>query len=58
MQLTPGIGQHMKHGAVYITSGIIDNKEKDVREAVAKAGMELVSVTHQGEWVCVTARKV
>ena len=58
VQLTPGIGQHMKHGAVYITSGIIDNKEKDVREAVAKAGMELVSVTHQGEWVCVTARKV
>ena len=28
-----------------------------MREAVAKAGLTLVEVTRQGEWVCVTARK-
>ena len=47
----------MKKGAYYITSGILDVKEEVVREAVAKAGLTLVEVTRQGEWVCVTARK-
>ena len=44
-------------GGIYITSGIIDDKEEMVKEAVAKAGLELLEVTYQGEWVCVTARK-
>jgi len=47
----------VKQGEIYITSGIIDDKEEMVKEAVAKAGLELLEVTHQGEWVCVTARK-
>ena len=55
--LTPVIVHQMKKGAYYITSGILDVKEEVVREAVAKAGLTLVEVTRQGEWVCVTARK-
>ena len=55
--LTPVIVHQMKKGAYYITSGILDVKEEIVREAVAKAGLTLVEVTRQGEWVCVTARK-
>ena len=55
--LTPVIVHQMKKGAYYISSGILDVKEEVVREAVAKAGLTLVEVTRQGEWVCVTARK-
>ena len=40
-----------------ITSGIIDEKETVVVEAVKAAGLEVVEVNHQGEWVSVTARK-
>lgn len=55
--LTPVIVNQMKPGAVYITSGIIDNKETTVVEAVKSAGLEIVEITYQGEWVSVTARK-
>ena len=55
--LTPVIVQHMKKGGIYITSGILDVKKSVVVEAVKKAGLEVLEVTHQGEWVSVTARK-
>ena len=55
--LTPVIVRQMKRGGVYITSGIIDVKEQVVREAVEAAGLEILEVTYQGEWVSVTARK-
>lgn len=55
--LTPVIVNQLKSGGVYITSGIIDNKEQTVRDAVEAAGLELLEVTYQGEWVSVTARK-
>ena len=55
--LTPVIWHQMKRGGIYITSGIIDEKEKTVAEAVKKAGMEILEITRQGEWVCIIARK-
>lgn len=55
--LTPVILNQMKPGAVYITSGIIDEKEETVVEAVKAAGLEVVEVTHQNDWVSVTAKK-
>ena len=55
--LTPVIVAQMKKGAYYITSGILDVKEDVVVKAVKDAGLTLVEVTHQGEWVSVTARK-
>ena len=55
--LTPVIVNQMKKGGIYITSGIIDQKEETVVKAVKDAGMEILEVTYQGEWVSVTARK-
>ncbi len=55
--LTPVIVHQLKPGGIYITSGIIDDKENVVREAVESAGLEILEVTYQGEWVSVTARK-
>lgn len=55
--LTPVIVHQLKQGGVYITSGIINTKEAEVRAAVEAAGLEILEVTYQGEWVSVTARK-
>ena len=55
--LTPVIIHQMKPGAVYITTGIIEDKENVVVEAVKAAGLEVLEVNHQGEWVSVVARK-
>ena len=55
--LTPVICHQMKPGALYITSGILDVKGDVVVKAVKDAGLEVLEITHQGEWVSVTARK-
>ena len=55
--LTPVIVNQMKPGGIYITSGIIEDKEETVAQAVKAAGLEVLEVNHQGEWVSVTARK-
>ena len=55
--LTPVILNQLKKGGIYITSGIIDDKEETVVKAVKDAGLEILEVTHQGEWVSVTAKK-
>ena len=55
--LTPVILSQLKTGGVYITCGIIAEKEETVVNCVQNAGLEVLEVTHQGEWVSVTARK-
>ena len=55
--LTPVVIAQMKPGAIYILSGIIDDKEAVVKEAVQAAGLELLDVNYHGELVGITARK-
>ena len=57
--LTPVIVDQMKPGAVYITSGILNDNDKEfrVKDAMTAAGLEIVETTYQGEWASVTARK-
>ncbi|MDE5782629.1 MAG: 50S ribosomal protein L11 methyltransferase, partial [Lachnospiraceae bacterium] len=50
---------HMKTGGLFITSGIIDNKEKDVVNAIEQADrLQIKEITRQGDWVSVTAVKI
>ncbi|MGN0352616.1 MAG: 50S ribosomal protein L11 methyltransferase [Roseburia sp.] len=55
--MAPVIPARLKKGGYFITSGIIDFKEQEVKEAIEKAGLEVVEINHQGEWVNITARK-
>ena len=55
--MAPYIPAHMKKGGYFITSGIIDFKEQEVADAITTAGLEVVEINHQGEWVNITARK-
>ena len=56
--LSVNIHRHTKHGAYFITSGIINTKEEEVVEAFKKnPELEIVEINHDGEWVNVTARR-
>ena len=59
VDLTPVIVTQMKKGAVYITSGIINDgdKENQVKDAMERAGLKVIDVSYQGEWVSVTGKK-
>ena len=55
--MAPVITDRLKQGGYFITSGIIDFRENDVKEAIENAGLTIVEINHQGEWVNITARK-
>jgi ribosomal protein L11 methyltransferase len=50
--LTGVISPHMKKGGLYITSGIIDTKEEDVKTALLNNGFEILEISHMKEWCC------
>lgn len=55
--MAPVIPARLKEGGYFITSGIIDFRENDVKEAIEKAGLKVIEINHQGEWVNITAQK-
>ncbi len=57
LPLTPHVVKTMKPGAYYVTSGILDGREESVAQAMRESGLEVLGVTAQGEWRCVTGRK-
>ncbi len=57
VDLTPVIPMRLKNGGIYITSGILKEKEDLVVQAVLNAGLHVVEVTQLNDWVCVTAVK-
>lgn len=58
IMLQKEIPVHLKHGGIFITSGIINMKEEAVKEALAaNEELEIIETTYQGEWVSITARR-
>lgn len=55
--LSAEIGQHMKPGALFISSGIIDMKRDEVQAAIRKNGFEIIEIHEMGDWVSFVARK-
>lgn len=55
--MAPVIPARLKKGGIFITSGIIDFKENEVKSAIEQAGLTVLEMNHQGEWVNITARK-
>lgn len=45
----------MKKGGYFITSGIINTKENEVKQAMLSNGFEIVDVVAMGEWVSIVA---
>ena len=55
--MAPVIPRHLKKGGYFITSGIIDFKENEVKQAITEAGLKVVEINRQGEWINITAVK-
>ena len=55
--ITPCVPTMLKDGGIYITSGILNEKENIVIEAMEKAGLSVLDVSRQGEWSSIVARK-
>ena len=50
------VAEHMKPGAVFISSGIIDMKAEEVKEALLANGFEIVETVTMKDWVSYVAR--
>lgn len=55
VMLTPDVVRHLNAGGIYISSGILLEKEELVSEAVKAAGFSIVEVLKDGEWCCIVA---
>ena len=55
--MAPVIPDRLKKKGIFISSGIIDFKEKEVKDAIERSGLHILEVNHQGEWVGITAIK-
>lgn len=55
--MAPVILARLKKDGIFITSGIIDFKENEVKAAIEAAGLTVLEINHQGEWVNITAQK-
>jgi ribosomal protein L11 methyltransferase len=49
------IGENLKPGGIFISSGIINTKEEAVKQALTKNGFQILEVNRMGDWVCFTA---
>ncbi|MBQ0018015.1 MAG: 50S ribosomal protein L11 methyltransferase [Clostridiales bacterium] len=54
--LTPDVPSHMKEGGVYISSGILVEKEAIVSAAIEQAGFTIARVLYDGEWCAIIAK--
>ncbi|MCR4694576.1 MAG: 50S ribosomal protein L11 methyltransferase [Pseudobutyrivibrio sp.] len=55
--MSAAIPPTLKKGGLLVTSGIIDFKENEVKEALEALGLTILEINYQGEWVNITARK-
>ena len=55
--ISGGIVSHLKDDGIFISSGILCEKEGMIRKAYDQAGLSVKDVMHDGEWCCVIAEK-
>ncbi|HET9520846.1 MAG TPA: 50S ribosomal protein L11 methyltransferase [Candidatus Limnocylindrales bacterium] len=55
--LAPLLRDELRPGGALLASGIFIDRETDVREAFAAAGLEVVGRSAEGEWVALEARR-
>lgn len=58
IMLSKDVEKHCNENAMYITSGILDEKEEIVSKSIIEAGFEIIEVLHEKEWCAIAARKI
>ncbi|MBQ9708236.1 MAG: 50S ribosomal protein L11 methyltransferase, partial [Firmicutes bacterium] len=56
MMLAGSAKAHLAPGGIFISSGILTDKEEIVSSAIVEAGFEIVEVAEDGEWCAIAAR--
>ena len=56
MMLSGDVPAHMKDGGVYISSGILVEKEEVVSKAIVDAGFKIVEIKEDGMWCAIAAK--
>lgn len=54
--LAPMAKKYMKENGVFITSGIIEDRVEDVKEALTEAGFEISDIKQRKDWVSIICR--
>lgn len=54
--LAPKAKEYMKDGGVFITSGIIEDRIDDVKEALEKCGFKIESIKQRKDWASIVCR--
>ncbi len=54
--LSKKVRSFMKEGAYFITSGIIDFRMEEVKEALVANGFEILEIKHDGDWYAFVCR--
>lgn len=54
--LSSMIRKHIKHGGLFISSGIIHTKRKEVEESILANGFQIVEIKAIGEWVSIVGK--
>lgn len=56
INLAPLAQKWIREGGTFISSGIIDEREKEVETAIVAAGFAIISRSEKDDWVCFVAR--
>ncbi len=56
MMLSHDVAKHLTGKGIFISSGILIEKQQQVMEAIRKNGFEIEEVLEQGEWCAIAAR--
>lgn len=56
MMLSEDVAKHLKGKGLFISSGILVEKQAQVAEAIGRNGFEVIEVLEQGDWCAIAAR--
>lgn len=57
MMLSEDVSKHLKGKSIYISSGILNEKQEQVANAIRKCGFEILEILEEGEWCAIASRK-
>lgn len=57
MMLSEDVSKHLKGKSIYISSGILIEKQKQVINAIKECGFEILEVLEEDEWCAIAAQK-
>jgi len=56
MMLSKDVAAHLKGKGIYISSGILIEKQEEVIDAIEGCGFRILDVLEEGEWCAIAAQ--